>query len=126
VQQLGQEHHRCAYAEISASEPFDVTMLQIMTLFLRHPLAASLPRSSRSGSRLRGGSVKAAINDIGTARPRPERPSRLRVLVGGGTATMAVSGQVLFDFLPVEDMRASPKPSACSTPSATKHKHRTG
>jgi sulfite reductase beta subunit-like hemoprotein len=97
----------CAYAGVSATEPFDVTPYsEIMTrYFLRHKLAASLPRKFKIG--FEGCSedhVKATINDIGWLARVEHGRRGFRVLVGGGTATMAVSGMVLFEFLPVEEM----------------------
>ena len=97
----------CAYAGISASEPFDVTPYsEMMTrYFLRHPLSASLPRKFKIGFEgCAEDHVKAAINDIGWLGRMQNGRRGFRVLVGGGTATMSVSGQALFDFLPVEDM----------------------
>ncbi len=97
----------CAYAGISASEPFDVTPYsEMMTrYFLRHPLSSSLPRKFKIGFEgCAEDHVKAAINDIGWLGRMQNGRRGFRVLVGGGTATMAVSGMVLFDFLPVDDM----------------------
>jgi sulfite reductase (NADPH) hemoprotein beta-component len=97
----------CAYAGVSASEPFDVTPYsEMMTrYFLRHPLSASLPRKFKIGFEgCAEDHVKAAINDIGWLGRMRNGRRGFRVLVGGGTATMAVSGRVLYDFLPVEEM----------------------
>ena len=97
----------CAYAGISATEPFDVTPYsEMMTrYFLRHPLSSSLPRKFKIGFEgCAEDHVKAAINDIGWLGRRQNGRRGFRVLVGGGTATMSVSGRVLFDFLPAEDM----------------------
>lgn len=97
----------CAYAGVSASEPFDVTPYsEMMTrYFLRHPLSASLPRKFKIGFEgCAEDHVKAAINDIGWLGRVQNGRRGFRVLVAGGTATMAVSGAVLYDFLPVEDM----------------------
>lgn len=97
----------CAFAGISATEPFDVTPYsEIMTrYFLRHRLASSLPRKFKIGFEgCAEDHVKATINDIGWLGRIENGRRGFRVLVGGGTATMTVSGMVLFDFLPVEDM----------------------
>jgi sulfite reductase (NADPH) hemoprotein beta-component len=97
----------CAYAGVSASEPFDVTPYsEMMTrYFLRHPLSSSLPRKFKIGFEgCAEDHVKAAINDIGWLGRMENGRRGFRVLVGGGTATMSVSGRVLYDFLPVEDM----------------------
>jgi sulfite reductase (NADPH) hemoprotein beta-component len=97
----------CAYAGVSASEPFDVTPYsEMMTrYFLRHPLSSSLPRKFKIGFEgCAEDHVKASINDIGWLGRTENGRRGFRVLVGGGTATMSVSGAVLYDFLPVEDM----------------------
>jgi sulfite reductase beta subunit-like hemoprotein len=97
----------CAYAGVSASEPFDVTPYsEMMTrYFLRHPLSSSLPRKFKIGFEgCAEDHVKAAINDIGWLGRMEHGRRGFRVLVGGGTATMSVSGKVLYEFLPVEDM----------------------
>jgi sulfite reductase beta subunit-like hemoprotein len=97
----------CAFAGVSVSEPFDVTPYsEIMTrYFLRHKLSSSLPRKFKIGFEgCAEDHVKASINDIGwLGRVRDGRRG-FRVLVGGGTATMSVSGMLLFEFLPVEEM----------------------
>jgi sulfite reductase beta subunit-like hemoprotein len=97
----------CAYAGISATEPFDVTPYsEMMTrYFLRHPLSSSLPRKFKIGFEgCADDHVKAAINDIGWLGREQHGRRGFRVLVGGGTSTMAVSGRLLFEFLPAEDM----------------------
>jgi sulfite reductase (NADPH) hemoprotein beta-component len=97
----------CAFAGVSATEPFDVTPYsEAMTrYFLRHPLSSSLPRKFKIGFEgCAEDHVKAAINDIGWLGRVEHGKRGFRVLVGGGTATMAVSGAVLYEFLPVEDM----------------------
>ena len=97
----------CAFAGISATEPFDVTPYsEIMTrYFLRHKLSSSLPRKFKIGFEgCTEDHVKATINDIGWLGRMENGRRGFRVLVGGGTATMTVSGMLLFDFLPVEEM----------------------
>jgi len=97
----------CAYAGVSATEPFDVTPYsELMTrYFLRHPLSSSLPRKFKIAFEgCTEDHVKATINDIGWMGRVVDGRRGFRVLVGGGTATMNVSGMLLYDFLPVEDM----------------------
>jgi sulfite reductase (NADPH) hemoprotein beta-component len=97
----------CAYAGVSASEPFDVTPYsEMMTrYFLRHPLSSSLPRKFKIGFEgCAEDHVKASINDIAWLGRMENGRRGFRVLVGGGTSTMAVSAAVLYEFLPVEDM----------------------
>jgi len=97
----------CAYAGISATEPFDVTPYsEAMTrYFLRHRLSSSLPRKFKIA--FEGCSedhVKATINDIAWLGRLKNGRRGFRVLVAGGTSTMATSATELFDFLPVDEM----------------------
>ncbi|MCC7010181.1 MAG: nitrite/sulfite reductase [Acidobacteria bacterium] len=97
----------CAYAGISATEPFDVTPYsEMMTrYFLRHRLSSSLPRKFKIGFEgCAEDHVKAAINDVAWLGRTENGRRGFRVLVGGGTATMPVSGRVLYEFLPAEEM----------------------
>lgn len=97
----------CVYAGVSASEPFDVTPYsEIMTrYFLRHRLASSLPRKFKIGFEgCPEDHIKATINDLGLIARVVDGRRGFRVLVGGGTSIMPVSGMALFDFLPVEEM----------------------
>ena len=98
----------CPYAGVSPEEAFDVTPYAdaLTRYFLRHPLSSSLPRKFKIAFE---GCVEdhafASINDIGwRAASVREGVRGFRVLVAGGTATMARSGFELFDFLPVGDM----------------------
>lgn len=102
----------CAYAGVSHDEIFDVTPYsEAMTrYFLRHPLSSSLPRKFKIGFEgCAQDHVYSAINDIGwrarvrtTADGRQERG--FQVNVAGGTATMARSGYLLYEFIPVGEM----------------------
>ncbi len=97
----------CAFAGVSASEAFDVTPYSeaLTRYFLRHPLSSSLPRKFKIGFEgCAEDHVKATINDIGWLGRMQGGQRGFRVLVGGGTATMSVSGAVVFDFLPVGEM----------------------
>ena len=70
----------CAYAGVSASEPFDVTPYsEMMTrYFLRHPLSSSLPRKFKIGFEgLRRGSRQGGHQRHRLARPGRERPPRV-------------------------------------------------
>ena len=97
----------CPYAGTSVSEIFDTTpYAQALTrYFLRHPLAASLPRKFKIAFE---GCVEdhavASINDIGWRARIVDGKRGFRVTVAGGTSIMPVSGYVLYDFLPVEEM----------------------
>jgi sulfite reductase (NADPH) hemoprotein beta-component len=97
----------CAFAGVSPSEAFDVTPYSeaLTRYFLRHPLSSSLPRKFKIGFEgCAEDHVKATINDIGWLGRMQGGQRGFRVLVGGGTATMSVSGAVVFDFLPVGEM----------------------
>jgi sulfite reductase beta subunit-like hemoprotein len=97
----------CAYAGVSATEPFDVTPYsEMMTrYFLRHKLASSLPRKFKIGFEgCPEDHIKATINDLGLIGRVVNGQRGFRVLVGGGTAIMPVSGMLLYDFLPADDI----------------------
>jgi sulfite reductase (NADPH) hemoprotein beta-component len=97
----------CAYAGVSATEPFDVTPYSEITTryFLRHKLSSSLPRKFKiSFEGCPEDHIKATINDIGLLGRMQNGQRGFRMLVGGGTAIMPVSGMVLFDFLPAGDI----------------------
>lgn len=94
-------------AGVDADEVFDVTpYAEALTRhFLRGPRSASLPRKFKIG--VEGGitdSIHASINDLSFFARRDEagRPG-FRILVGGGTSTLARSGFELTPFVPVED-----------------------
>src|SRR5262245_47787808 len=97
----------CPYAGTSATEVFDVTpYAEAMTrYFLRHPLAAKLPRKFKIA--FEGCSedhAAASINDLGWRARIVDGKRGFRVTVAGGTSILPVSGYVLYDFLPVEEM----------------------
>ena len=97
----------CQYAGTSADEIFDPTpYAEAMTrYFLRHPLAASLPRKFKiafEGCRV--DHAFASINDIGWRARIQDGRKGFRVTVAGGTSILPVSGYVLYEFLPVEEM----------------------
>jgi sulfite reductase (NADPH) hemoprotein beta-component len=99
----------CALAGVSHTEPFDVTpYAEALTRhFLRHPLSAALPRKFKIAFEgCRDDHVKAAINDIAwRARVIDGRPG-FRVLVGGGTSTLATSARELLSFVPAAQVLA--------------------
>ena len=73
--------------------------------FLRGPLSASLPRKFKIG--MEGdprGSVNVAINDMSYVAVLNERGEKgFRMLVGGGTATLARAGNELVSFVAVDE-----------------------
>ena len=97
----------CPYTGTSQDEVFDVTPYAeaLTRYFLRHPLAAKLPRKFKIAFEgCAQDHALASINDLGW-RARIEDGRRgFRVTVAGGTSIMPVSGYVLYDFLPVEEM----------------------
>jgi sulfite reductase (NADPH) hemoprotein beta-component len=97
----------CPFAGVSADEVFDVTpYAEALTRhFLRHPLSAALPRKFKIGFEgCRTDHVKAAINDIGWIARVEDGQRGFRVLVGGGTSTLATAATTLFDFVPAAEM----------------------
>jgi sulfite reductase (NADPH) hemoprotein beta-component len=97
----------CQYAGTSENEIFDPTpYAQALTrYFLRHPLAAVLPRKFKIA--FEGCTVDhavASINDIGWRARIQDGKKGFRVTVAGGTSILPVSGYVLYEFLPVEEM----------------------
>ncbi len=97
----------CPYAGTSETEIFDVTpYAEAMTrYFLRHPLSGVLPRKFKIAFE---GCVEdhalASIHDIGWRARIVDGKKGFRVTVAGGTSILPVSGYVLYDFLPVEEM----------------------
>jgi sulfite reductase (NADPH) hemoprotein beta-component len=97
----------CPYAGTSESEIFDPTpYAEAMTrYFLRHPLAAKLPRKFKIAFEgCREDHAVASINDLGWRARIQDGRKGFRVTVAGGTSILPVSGYVLYDFLPVEEM----------------------
>ena len=73
--------------------------------FLRHPLAAKLPRKFKIAFEgCREDHAFASINDIGWRARIKDGKRGFRVTVAGGTSILPVSGYVLYDFMPVEEM----------------------
>ncbi len=97
----------CPYAGTSASEIFDVSPYAeaLTRYFLRHPLAAALPRKFKIAFEgCAEDHALASINDIGWRARLVNGERGFRVTVAGGTSIMPVSGYVLYDFLPVDQM----------------------
>src|SRR4029450_9790192 len=91
----------------SASEVFEVAPYAeaLTRYFLRHPLAASLPRKFKIAFEgCAEDHACASINDIGWRARLVDGRRGFRVTIAGGTSIMPVSGYVLYDFLPVEEM----------------------
>jgi sulfite reductase beta subunit-like hemoprotein len=97
----------CPYAGTSETEIFDVTPYAeaLTRYFLRHPLSGVLPRKFKIAFE---GCVEdhalASIHDIGWRARVVDGRKGFRVTVAGGTSILPVSGYVLYEFLPVEEM----------------------
>ena len=97
----------CPYAGTSETEIFDVTPYgeALTRYFLRHPLAAVLPRKFKIAFE---GCVEdhavASIHDIGWRARLVDGTRGFRVTIAGGTSILPVSGYVLYEFLPVHEM----------------------
>jgi sulfite reductase beta subunit-like hemoprotein len=101
----------CPYAGVAGDEAFDVTPYAeaLTRYFLRHPLAAVLPRKFKIAFEgCADDHAFASIHDIGwraVLRGNNGHGERgFRVTAGGGTATMVRSGALLHEFLPVAQM----------------------
>ena len=97
----------CSYAGTSATEIFDVIPYAeaLTRYFLRHPLSGVLPRKFKiCFEGCTEDHAFASINDIGWRARIVDGRKGFRVTVAGGTSILPVSGYVLYDFLPVEEM----------------------
>jgi sulfite reductase (ferredoxin) len=97
----------CQFAGTSATEIFDVTPYAeaLTRYFLRHPLSGVLPRKFKIAFEgCAEDHAFASINDIGWRARLVDGRRGFRVTVAGGTSILPVSGYVLYDFMPVEEM----------------------
>jgi sulfite reductase (NADPH) hemoprotein beta-component len=97
----------CPYSGVAEGEIFDVTPYAeaLTRYFLRHPLAASLPRKFKIAFEgCPEDHAVAAIHDIGWHARVVDGKRGFKVVVGGGTAIMVTDAPVLYEFLPVEEM----------------------
>src|ERR1044071_908739 len=97
----------CPYAGTSESEIFDVTpYAEAMTrYFLRHPLSGVLPRKFKIAFEgCAEDHAYASINDIGWRARIVDGRKGFRMTIAGGTSILPVSGYVVHEFLPVEEM----------------------
>jgi sulfite reductase (NADPH) hemoprotein beta-component len=97
----------CPYAGTSETEVFDVTpYAEAMTrYFLRHPLSGILPRKFKiTFEGCTEDHIYTSINDIGFRARIVDGRRGWRVTVAGSTSIMPVSGYLLYDFVPVEEM----------------------
>jgi sulfite reductase (NADPH) hemoprotein beta-component len=97
----------CPYAGTSETEIFDVTpYAEAMTrYFLRHPLSGILPRKFKIAFEgCAEDHIYTSINDIGFKARIVDGRKGFRVTCAGSTSIMPVSGYLLYEFLPVEEM----------------------
>jgi sulfite reductase (NADPH) hemoprotein beta-component len=97
----------CPYAGVAQDEVFDVTPYgEILTrYFLGHPLSSRLPRKFKIA--LEGCShdhALVSIHDIGLRAKVVDGRRGFRVTIAGSTSIYAVSGHLLYEFLPVEQV----------------------
>lgn len=97
----------CDRAAICGDAAFDVTPYQeaIVRYFLRHPLAATLPRKFKIGfSGCATDCAFAAIHDLGFIAKSRDGVAGFRVVVAGGLSTLPMSAIVLHDFAPAAEI----------------------
>ena len=97
----------CPYAGTSDTEIFDPSPYAeaLTRYFLRHPLSGVLPRKFKIAFEgCTDDHAVAAINDIGWRSRIVDGRKGFRVTVAGGTSILPVTGYLLYDFLPVEQM----------------------
>jgi sulfite reductase beta subunit-like hemoprotein len=97
----------CPYAGTSENEIFDPSPYAetLTRYFLRHPLSGVLPRKFKIAFEgCAEDHAVTAINDIGWRARIVDGCKGWKVTVAGGTSILPVSGYVLYEFLPVEQM----------------------
>jgi len=97
----------CENAEICAGAPFDVTPYAeaLTRYFLRHPLAATLPRKFKVAfSGCATDCARGAINDIGFVAKVQDGQPGFKVMCAGGLSSSPQAAIVLHDFIPGADV----------------------
>ena len=97
----------CPYAGVAAGELFDVTpYAEALTRYLlRHRLSSSLPRKFKIAFEgCAEDHAKTAINDLGWRARIVEGRRGFRVTVAGGTSILPLSGYLLYEFLPADEI----------------------
>lgn len=92
----------CELAEVCASAPFDVTPYAeaITRHFLRHPLAATLPRKFKIAfSGCENDCAKAAIHDLGFVAKVADGRKGFKVVAGGGLSSSPRDALVLHEWI---------------------------
>jgi sulfite reductase beta subunit-like hemoprotein len=97
----------CASAEICGTAAFDVTAYAeaLVRYFLRHPLAATLPRKFKIAfSGCANDCAFGAIHDIGLIAQVRDGQRGFKVLCAGGLSTTPQNALVLHDFVPAGEL----------------------
>ena len=97
----------CPHAGVSATELFDITpYAEALTRYLlRHPLSSSLPRKFKIAFEgCAEDHAKTAINDLGWRARTVDGRRGFRVTVAGGTSILPLSGYLLYEFLPADEI----------------------
>ena len=97
----------CELAEVCATAPFDVSPYAeaITRHFLRHPLAASLPRKFKIAfSGCANDCAKAAIHDLGFVAEVKDGEKGFRVVAGGGLSSSPRNALVLHEWARASEM----------------------
>jgi len=97
----------CPYAGTSENEIFDPSPYAeaLTRYFLRHPLSGVLPRKFKIAFEgCTEDHAVTSINDIGWRARIVDGRKGWKVTVAGGTSILPVTGYVLYEFLPVEQM----------------------
>ena len=97
----------CELAEVCSTAPFDVTPYAdaITRHFLRHPLAASLPRKFKIAfSGCANDCAKAAIHDLGFVAGVVDGQKGFKVVVGGGLSSSPRNALVLTEWTPAAEI----------------------
>lgn len=97
----------CERAAVCTDAAFDVSPYQEATVryFLRHPLAATLPRKFKIAfSGCATDCAYAAIHDLGFIAKSQDGVAGFKVVVAGGLSTLPMSAIVLHDFVPAAEI----------------------
>lgn len=97
----------CERASVCSGAAFDVTPYHeaIVRYFLRHPLAATLPRKFKIAfSGCDSDCAFAAIHDLGFIAKVVDGQKGFKVVVAGGLSTLPMNALVLHDFVPAGEM----------------------
>ena len=97
----------CELAGLCSTAPFDVTPFgeAIVRYFLRHPLAATLPRKFKIAfSGCENDCAKGAIHDLAFVAQVKEGVQGFKVLAAGGLSTLPMAAIVLHEFVPAAEI----------------------